>query len=53
MPRPDWWPKEPGSYCIFGAPPTMLGTNPLHDGSIAWQVSRLGAATAAAGLAAN
>ena len=43
MPRPDWWPKEPGSYCIFGSPPTMLGTNPLHDGSIAWQVRmRLG-----------
>jgi len=42
MPRPDWWPQEPGSYCIFGAPPTMLGTNPLHDGSIAWQVRGAG-----------
>lgn len=38
MPKPEWWPKEPGSYVIFGGPPTVMGTQQLHTGDIAWQV---------------
>ena len=38
MPQPDWWPKEPGSYCIWGTPPNTVLAFSLNDGMLAWQV---------------
>lgn len=38
MPQPDWWPKEPGSYCIWGTPPNTVLAFSLNKGVLAWQV---------------
>jgi hypothetical protein len=40
LPRPDWGPQEPGSYCIFGVPPAMVLSFPLHGENVGWQVAR-------------
>ena len=40
MPQPDWWPKEPGSYCIWGTPPNTVLAFSLNGGVVAWQVGQ-------------
>jgi salicylate hydroxylase len=37
MPQPEWWPKEPGSYCIWGTPPNTVLAFSLNGGMLAWQ----------------
>ncbi|KAI7839966.1 hypothetical protein COHA_006287 [Chlorella ohadii] len=37
MPQPDWWPSDPGSYCIWGTPPNTVLAFSLNGGMLAWQ----------------
>ena len=43
MPQPNWWPSDPGSYCIWGTPPNTVLAFSLNGGMLAWQVPRLAA----------